>query len=440
MKVSVIIPVYNMEKYLVECLDSICNQTLKEIEIILVNDESTDNSLKILKEYEKKDHRIIVVNNIHQGGGAGSARNAGLAIATGEYLSILDSDDYFDLKLLEKTYKKAIACSADIVYYDAEIFNNNTKSTLHSLTKRNDLFPLKEVFNWEDFPEIFLFPFHTVAWRYLFSRELINDYELCFQTIPLVDDAYFVKVALMCAKRITLLNEPLVYYRKNHNESQSTFGYKSAISAPKAFLEIKVKLEELNIFKEVQNGFTINIIEMCQFYFSNCQDMESFNNLFNVLQKEYIKSLELERSVTNNLLNIDIDKWISQIKNGDMESFIFDMILNNTKKKFHFETEFLFPNNLVEKDDNIILYGAGTVGIGFFIQNLQHKYCNIIDWVDKNATENQYHINNLETLKSRQLECDKVIVAIDDIYIFEIVKLYLIEIGYKDTEIINGVK
>ena len=96
-KVSVIIPVYNVEQYLRECLNSVIKQTLKEIEIICVDDGSTDNSLDILKEYAEKDHRITIITqkNLH----AGVARNAGLSIAKGEYLSFLDSDDFFELNL-----------------------------------------------------------------------------------------------------------------------------------------------------------------------------------------------------------------------------------------------------------------------------------------------------------------------------------------------------
>ena len=105
-KVSVIIPVYNVEEYLRECLDSIVKQTLREIEIICVDDGSTDNSLEILKEYAKKDNRITVITqkNLH----AGVARNAGLAVAKGEYLSFLDSDDFFLFFIKNKFFNHSL--------------------------------------------------------------------------------------------------------------------------------------------------------------------------------------------------------------------------------------------------------------------------------------------------------------------------------------------
>ena len=101
--ISVIVPVYNVENYLVKCLDSIINQTLTDIEIICVNDGSTDNSRQILENYKRKDSRIKIIDK--QNGGLSSARNVGYKYSTGEYISYIDSDDWVDLTMLEKMYK-----------------------------------------------------------------------------------------------------------------------------------------------------------------------------------------------------------------------------------------------------------------------------------------------------------------------------------------------
>jgi len=113
-KVSVIIPVFNTEKYLQRCLDSVCNQTLSDIEIICINDASTDNSLEILKEYQKEDERIKIID-LNKNQGAGYSRNRGIEIAKGEYIGFVDSDDFIDLDFYEKLYKKAIETGADVV-------------------------------------------------------------------------------------------------------------------------------------------------------------------------------------------------------------------------------------------------------------------------------------------------------------------------------------
>lgn len=113
-KVSVIIPIYNTEKYLKKCLDSVCNQTLKDIEIICINDCSTDNSLKILEEYAKVDNRIKIIN-FEKNKGVAIARNTGIKASRGEYIAFVDSDDYIELDFLEKLYSNSKHGEADIV-------------------------------------------------------------------------------------------------------------------------------------------------------------------------------------------------------------------------------------------------------------------------------------------------------------------------------------
>ena len=112
MKISIIVPVYNVEKYLERCLDSLINQTLKDIEIICINDGSTDNSSEILKEYAKKDSRIIIINQNNQG--ISVARNNGMNKAKGKYIGFVDSDDWVDLDFFEKLYKAAEKHNAQI--------------------------------------------------------------------------------------------------------------------------------------------------------------------------------------------------------------------------------------------------------------------------------------------------------------------------------------
>jgi len=122
-KVSVVIPVYNTYKYLPECLESVINQTLADIEIICINDGSTDFSSKILEEYASKDKRIKIISQNNQG--LSCARNRGLEIARGEYIYFLDSDDKITLTALEELYDIAEKNKLDIIYFDAQVFFEN---------------------------------------------------------------------------------------------------------------------------------------------------------------------------------------------------------------------------------------------------------------------------------------------------------------------------
>ena len=124
-KISVVVPVYNAEKYIKESLDSIVNQTLKEIEIICVNDGSTDSSLQILKQYATKDNRITILSQPNSR--LGATRNAGITVAKGQYITFLDADDFFELNMLEKSYEKARLTNSDIVVWRAKEYNNVTK-------------------------------------------------------------------------------------------------------------------------------------------------------------------------------------------------------------------------------------------------------------------------------------------------------------------------
>ena len=115
-KVSVIIPVYNVEEYLEECMESVIHQTLKEIEILCVNDGSTDHSLQILEQYAKKDDRIRIISQ--ENSGYGKAMNCGLDAATGEYIGIVEPDDYVPLNMYEDLYGKAKEEKLDFVKAD----------------------------------------------------------------------------------------------------------------------------------------------------------------------------------------------------------------------------------------------------------------------------------------------------------------------------------
>ena len=124
-KISAIIPVYNAEKYLEQCIESILTQSLKEFELICVNDGSSDGSLEILNNYAKKDRRVKVINQKNQG--AAVARNIGIENSRGKYLSILDADDFFDTEMFSKAFDKIEEVQADIIVFRSNAYNDELK-------------------------------------------------------------------------------------------------------------------------------------------------------------------------------------------------------------------------------------------------------------------------------------------------------------------------
>jgi len=211
-RVSVIMPVYNAEKYLESSIESILNQTFQDIEIICVDDGSTDDSLNILRTFKEKDLRIKILeqSNLY----AGIARNNAMKIAKGNYLIFLDSDDIFKSDMIEKAYKRAIDVDADIVVFGGYYFENDIKKSFDfPALLRTDMVFDDNVFEPNDSFE-YIFNFTTPApWNKLFKREFIEKNNLYFQKYKRVNDLYFVKISLALAKRIGIVDEKLIYYR-----------------------------------------------------------------------------------------------------------------------------------------------------------------------------------------------------------------------------------
>lgn len=208
--VSVIIPVYNTEKYLRQCLDSVINQTLKDIEIICVDDGSKDNSLNILKEYQQKDNRIIILQQQNQY--AGVARNNGLKIAKGKYLSFLDSDDFFELNMLKEMYDRAESDQSDVVVCEYTVYDTQMKRLKWNV-EIEPRFNRFSTFSFKDMPDLLCGVCNPNPWTKLFKRDLFIDNNLQFDNTICFNDFTCIITALAIAKKISLLRKSFIKYR-----------------------------------------------------------------------------------------------------------------------------------------------------------------------------------------------------------------------------------
>lgn len=262
-KISVIMPVYNVENYLEQCLESVVNQTLSDIEIILVDDGSTDSSLNICKEYAQKDNRIKILGQKNQG--AGAARNKGLETAAGDYLSILDSDDYFEPDMLEKLYNKITADDADIVICRCKSINSVTGEVkpMQWTIKQNWL-PSKQIFNYKDIPE-YIFGF-CVGWSWdkLYKREFVAKNNLKFQNLRSTNDMLFVFLSLVLADKISVINDVLITHRYNRPNQLSETREKDPYCFITAIYALKEKLEKLNLYPKLEKSFLNWCLLFCQ--------------------------------------------------------------------------------------------------------------------------------------------------------------------------------
>jgi len=253
-KVSVIIPVYNTGEYLNQCLDSLLNQTLQNIEIICVDDGSTDNSLEILRRYCEKDRRMNIISVENKG--AGAARNIGLEKATGEYLSFLDADDFFEKNMLESLYNSCIETGADIAICNSDRYDNEAKRYFcGSSIKLANLPKNKTIYSPRDIKQNIFKTFVGWAWDKLFKRSFISEFKLRFQEQRTTNDLYFVYSALIHAKSIIVIDEILVHQRVNLESSLSVTRHKSWDCFYSALLALKNELVNYNLFQEYERDF-----------------------------------------------------------------------------------------------------------------------------------------------------------------------------------------
>lgn len=260
-EISVIIPIYNVEKYLTECLDSVLNQTFKDFEIICVNDGSTDGSSDIINDYSQKYENITVINKENEG--SGLARNTGLKHANGNYVFFMDSDDYLAENALEKLYENITSNKSDMVFFKKAIADDKG-----NINFKKPGFPLEKIIKDKDFTN-YTFTYKEIKkhvlnssfapWHKLHDKSFLDEHEdIVFFKGAYEDVLFHIKTMLM-AEKISYVNEFLYYYRDNSESvTHASHGFlifdvidsvEDYLKTTKHFDEFK---EEFNLFKVTQ--------------------------------------------------------------------------------------------------------------------------------------------------------------------------------------------
>ena len=255
-KVSIVVPIYNVEKYLRECIDSILKQTLKDIEVILVDDGSPDKCGKIVDEYARSDERVIAVHQ--ENSGYSKAVNRGIAMARGEYIGIIESDDWIDDDMYESLYKNAIKNKTDVTKGMFYIYRSIPKAggaqnTVYRNPNGIDLrFAPDGVFRPEDWPRII--GFHASIWSSIYKANFIKKIMIPETAGASYQDFPFMAEVFCRAKRVSVVKRPFVHWRNDDDQGNSTSarGEKLLLMAKnsKTALEILKKYKRFETFKE----------------------------------------------------------------------------------------------------------------------------------------------------------------------------------------------
>lgn len=317
-KVSVIIPIFNVKKYLKECLNSLISQTLKDIEIICIDDCSTDNSLKILQEYTKKDERIKVFEQ-KENKGQGFARNFGITLAQGEFITFCDPDDYVAKTMYENMYAQAKTLNSDIVMCDIKKFfekNNKFKTIKYCISYKNvykfepaNLKPRTNVDKKEISKLILISPNYSC--NKIYKRDFILKNNIKFLNSKTYEDDIFGISALIFAENVSYIDEYFYTYRIRETSS-------------------------LRSNNDILATFTQTLDTIYEFFLANnlYEEFENHLKYFIIanLKNIYNRGFEIDRTFIDNI------KYL----NSKEKSYL--------KKKFGFEFSFKqFLKNLIKQ-------------------------------------------------------------------------------------------
>jgi glycosyltransferase involved in cell wall biosynthesis/FtsZ-binding cell division protein ZapB len=330
-KVSVIIPVYNAAPFLRQCLNSIMRQTLSDIEIILVDDGSTDGSNTILNEYAAQDNRLSIISQENKG--AGAARNAGLRTAAGKYLFFPDADDFFELEMLEKLYNICEETGADIAIFKANAYDNQKGEITGDLGWTSFAgIPDKPLFSYKDV-ERFYQCCSSVAWDKFFRRSFVESNGIFFQEIRFCNDVYFVHTLLCLTEKITAINERFVTYRQNIPTSIFATSKNNPLCFYQSIEMVQNKLKTFHHYYVIEKSYSNWAGGFCLFHLLSRKNSDSgvFRITYKALQDYIFDKLGVKDRTKDFFYDGFLYDQIQKIVFTPLDDYYFDAVLDRNR-------------------------------------------------------------------------------------------------------------
>lgn len=321
-KISIIIPVYNVENYLEECLNSIIYQTFREIEIICINDGSKDYSLEILKSYAARDNRIKIIDK--ENGGYASAINVGINTAKGDFIQIIESDDYCALNMLEEMYKKINSSDADLITSDF-YFLKGSKLKICKYLKEEDA--SVENFNLQSLP--YIISRQAYPWKSLYRKSFLtnNDIHMLQDGNGAYEDQPWNATVLSLATKILYINKPFYFYRLDANGSSTNNGSRKMINYITRKAQTMTILKQYgNFCDEVKEYYCDSAVGGCLFFFKRIS-FDYKEEYYNTM-KSFLLSI-IDENVSFKHFTKKNKKAFDRIKKLDYKNFNKINLLKN---------------------------------------------------------------------------------------------------------------
>lgn len=313
-KISIIIPVFNTELYIHYCLKSAVNHIFKEIEIIVINDASTDKFLELIKKFAESDSRLRLID-IHENKGPGFCRNIGIKEARGDYILFLDSDDWLNKEAAKLVYNKVKSNNYQIVVFG---HSNRLMSGTKKTRKTRTFLPTLK----EDDTEFFHYAMLTtkglrpMPWGYLFARKFLIDNKILFAEDIYFEDVVFTTKAWHYASRVGFIKQSLYNYRVRKKSIARSASKKKIDDCFTAHLEIKKFLEKQGVYEKYKKEYTVRFLScclaLCFTYYLMMPKKERDNELISFMDKSR-KSYMLHSSNLQLLKNIFVNNSTDEV-------------------------------------------------------------------------------------------------------------------------------
>lgn len=303
-KVSVIVPIYNSESYIDKCIQSIINQTIKDIEIILVDDGSTDKSIEIINKYAEKDKRITAIKQKNEG--ISSARNYGISVATGDFITFVDSDDFIEKDMLESLYNTAIDNNCDVIFSGIKIVNGSN-DIKYKFNGNSKVYKKEEVF------KLFYFDKEPFSPNYatgkLIKNNICNKVKFREDIFLMEDTLFSVELFMNCSNNIMYIDRHLYNYVQRIGSESKHFSKKRITS----FYALE---EVLNLAKSIDEKYEKSFLKVySKLILSILQDIISFDfennkreyfNISRTLNKHYVDNMKSKDISYKNKIHLSI--------------------------------------------------------------------------------------------------------------------------------------
>lgn len=438
-KISIIMPLYNAEKYLEECLISIKKQTLEDYEFICINDASTDSTLTILEKFQRDDRRIRIYSNSKRSGAAYS-RNRGIGLASGEYLSILDGDDIFDETMLERAYHTAKSRDVDIVMYEVKPAPSESihiKSKISRSRGFKDRY-CTEVFSLQDREPYEMFPWPNVPWDKLYRKDFIDRNHFTFQNLPCSNDVCFTMLAVMTAKRIIFMDteDVMVYARHHYTPTRISYD-RDPMCEYYAMVELLKQLIERNQFERLYEHYYFRLFETFIATVVNTKKEEKREGFYRFLQNEGIDQIRIMGGQAYYRINSYLRSMIEQFEKKEYETQWYFRISWFGIYLYYHEDKILEMFRIFKKEGiSVGVWGAGING-GIFLEFCRHHNLNLTAVMDKSEEKQGNAIGPYQIMAPEKCIDRVQVIFVTPYAIYEDVKKEVGERGIEVIDLIN---